>query len=268
MLAKGKVKIRRAGGYGTENIIEDHSGSAIMSQNHRGKYMSDQTTPSPQQTKRRGCFFYGCVTVLVIAVLVGIAGFFAVRYGLNKLTAFVEQYTEAVPMTLPGVQMSSTDYSQLDKRVTAFTDALNAQKAASPLLLTGDEINALIANNSGWKQLKGKLYVTIEGDEIKGQVSLPMDDLAQVPGLSRLKGRYLNGSASLKVSLQNGTLSVTMQSLQVKGQSPPANVMAQLRAQNLAQNIYNDPKGAEMIRKLESIEIKDGNITIKAKARE
>src|SRR5947207_14171326 len=95
-----------------------------------------------------------------------------------------------------------------------------------------------------------------------------MDDLGKMPGLSRLKGRFLNGSASLKISLQNGALFVTMQSLQVKGQSPPENIMAQLRARNLAQNVYNDPKNAETISKLESVDVTDGKITIRSSAKE
>ena len=230
--------------------------------------MSDQATPPPPAVKRRGCFFYGCITVLVVVVLMGIAGFFAVRYGLKQLAAFVAQYTETNPMTLPVVQMSSAESAELNKRVSAFNDALAAQKTTPPLALSGKEINALIADSPAWRQLKGKLYVTVEGDQIKGQVSIPMDDLGKMPGLSRLKGRFLNGSASLKVSLQDGTLFVTMHSLEVKGQSPPENIMAQLRAQNLAQNIYNDPKGAELIRKLESIDVKEGKITLKAKAKE
>ena len=255
--------------FAAENFIEGACRNGILGQNHPRDYMSDQSKPSPQPTKRRGCFFYGCITVLVIVVLVGIAGFFAVRYGLNKFAAFVEQYTETSPMKLPVVQMPTAEYAELDKRVTAFNDALASQKATPPLVLTGDEINALMVNNPAWQQLKGKLYVMIEGDQIKGQVSMPMDDgLAQLPGLSKLKGRFLNGSASLKISLQDGTLFVTMQSLQVKGQSPPENIMAQLRARNLAQNVYNDPKNAETIRKLESIEVKDGKITIKSSAKE
>jgi hypothetical protein len=201
-------------------------------------------------------------------VLVGIVGFFAIRYGLNKLTAFVEQYTETTPMTLPTVQMSTTEYQQLDKRVTAFTDAVNARKGTPPLVLTGDEINALIANNPAWKGLKGKVYVTIEGDQIKGKVSIPMDDLAQAPGLSRLKGRYLNGSAALKVSLANGVLAVTIQSLEAKGQSPSPQVMAQLQTINFAQNSAQDPKTQEMIGRFESLEVKDGKITVKVSAKE
>ena len=235
--------------------------------------MSDQIAPQPvtpasQPAKRRGCFFYGCITVLVLMVLVGIAGFFLIRYGLNKFTAFVEQYTDTKPMLLETVQISSADYQQLDKRVTAFADAVDARKATPPLVLTGDEINALIANNPAWKGLKGKVYVTIEGDQIKGKVSIPMDELAQAPGLSRLKGRYLNGSAGFKVSLANGVLVVTIQSLEAKGQSPSAPIMAQLQAMNFAQNATQDPKTQEMIGRLESIEVKDGKITIKVSAKE
>jgi len=235
--------------------------------------MSDQlapptATPASQPAKRRGCFFYGCITVLVLMLLVGIAGFFAVRYGLNKFNAFVEQYTETTPMTLPIVQMPPTDYQLLDKRATAFADLVKARKASPPLVLTGEEINALIANNPAWKSMKGRVYVTIEGDQIKGKVSIPMDDLAQAPGLSRLKGRYLNGSAAFKVSLANGVVVVTLQSLEAKGQSPPPPIMAQLQTVNFAQNAAQDPKTQEMIGRFESIEVKDGKITIKVSAKE
>jgi hypothetical protein len=235
--------------------------------------MSDPLAPPPatassEPAKRRGCFFYGCITVLVLTVLFGIAAFFAIRYGINKFTAFVEQYTDTTPMTLESVQVSPGEYQQLDKRVTAFADAVNARKATPPLVLTENEINALIANNPAWKGLKGKVYVTIEGDQIKGKVSIPMDELAQAPGLSRLKGRYLNGSAALKVSLANGVLAVTIQSLEAKGQSPPPALMAQLQTINFAQNTAQDPKTQEMIGRFESIEVKDGKITIKVSAKE
>jgi hypothetical protein len=235
--------------------------------------MTDPSAPpavsvSPQPAKRRGCFFYGCITVLVLMVLVGVASFFAVRYGLNKLAAIVEQYTESKPMALPTVPMSPAEYLQLDKRVAAFSDAATARKATPPLVLTGDEINGLIANNPAWKAWKGKVYVKIDGDQIKGTVSIPMDDLAQVPFLSRLKGRYLNGSAAFKVSLTNGVLAVNLASLEAKGQSPSAQLMAQLQSVNFAQNASQDPKTQEMIGRFESIEVKDGQMTIKASAKE
>ncbi|HYT60947.1 MAG TPA: hypothetical protein VEL06_12295 [Haliangiales bacterium] len=232
--------------------------------------MSDPTPPAsaPPPPKRRGCFFYGCITVLVIMVFFGVAGFIAFRYVLNRFIAVAEQYTDTKPMTLPKVELSAADYEQLNKRVTAFGDGLNGPEAVPPLVLSGEEINALIANDPNWKQMKGKAYVTVEGDQIKGQVSVPLAEFAgRVPGLSRLKGRYLNGSAALKVSLSNGQLVVTLRSLEAKGQSPPQQVMTQLQTVNFAQDASQNPKTAELIGKLESIEVKDGEVIIKARTK-
>ena len=231
--------------------------------------MSAQITPPPQPAKRHGCFFYGCITVLILMVLLGVGGFFLVRYTLHRVIALAEQYTETQPMTLPQVQMSTSDYDQLDKRVTEFNDRMKAGKPVPPLILSGDEINALIGKDPAWRNLKGKLYVTIEGDRIKGQISVPLDEFAtRVPGLSRLKGRYLNGEAALKVSLENGPLNVTLQSLEIKGQSPPLPIMTQLQSVNFAQNASQDPRTADVIGKLESITVGDGKLTIKTKAKE
>jgi len=236
--------------------------------------MSDPTTPAPPPAqpaagpppaKGRGCFFYGCITTIVILVVMGIVAFFVARYAINKFVGFAEQYTEAKPTTVPQAQMSSTEHQQLDKRVSAFADALRAQNAPAPLVLTGDEINALIANNPAWKGWKGKVFLAIEGDRIKGRVSIPIDELARFPGLSRLKGRYLNGSAAFKASLADGALFVTLQSVEANGQAPPPTIMAQLQSVNFAQNASNDPKTAETIGKLESIEVKDGAVIIKAR---
>ena len=85
-------------------------------------------------------------------------------------------------------------------------------------------------------------------------------------GLTR--GRYLNGEAELKVSLEDGVLFVTIDSFEINGKRPPEEFMDSFRAQNIVKDIYKDPKTAEEIRKLESIEIKDGKIIIKARDRD
>src|ERR1051326_4876922 len=170
--------------------------------------MSDPTPPVPPPApnspppavaqpvpKKRGCFFYGCVTAVVLFLCMGIAAFLGVRYVLNRVAAVVEKYTEDKPMVLPRDPMSAEDYQGLQKRVGAFQDGLNARKALPALVLTSKEINALIANDPGWKALDGKAYLKIEGDQIRARVSLPLAEIAgRVPGMSRLKERYLNRS--------------------------------------------------------------------------
>jgi hypothetical protein len=81
------------------------------------------------------------------------------------------------------------------------------------------------------------------------------------------KGRYLNGEADLKASFDNGILIVTLDSLEVNGKHLPDEIMNGLRQQNLAKDAYKDPKNAEMLRKVDSMTIKDGKIIIRVRAK-
>jgi len=228
--------------------------------------MSNSSTPPPSARKKRGCFFYGCLTLVILAVLIGVTGFFAVRYALHKVTALIEQYTDPTPAALPQTELPAGDYEKLQARLAEFQEALDGRKEGLPLTLTAAELNALIANHASMKEFKDRLHVAIEGDQVKGQISLPLDRIASIPGLSRLKGRYLNGSTVLKASLENGLLDVHMMSLEVKGRKPPEEVMTQLRSENLAKDIRNRPEVSANLRKLDSLEIQDGLVTLKAKA--
>ena len=220
--------------------------------------MTYEPTPAPETKKRRGCFFYGCLTVVVIFVMVGIMAILAVNY----FKSLINTYTDTSPMALPKVEMPAAEYEALDKRVAAFKESLDKKKDVSPLVLTGDEINALIAGKPDTKQFKDKFHISIEGDKIKGQVSIPLGDT----GIPFTKGRYLNGAAAFKASLQNGVLIVTADSIVVKGKPLPETFMARLRNENLAKDAYRDPKNAETLRKIESIEVKEGKVSIKPRA--
>jgi hypothetical protein len=103
------------------------------------------------------------------------------------------------------------------------------------------------------------VFVRVEGDKLKAQISMPLDKLK----IGMLKGRYLNGEAELKASLRDGILVVTLETLEVNGKRPPENFMEGLRKQNLAKDAYDNPKNAEMIRRFESLEIRDGTIILK-----
>ncbi len=227
--------------------------------------MSDLPPPPPPARKKHGCFFYGCLTLVILAILAGVATFFAVRYVLHKVTALIEQYTDSSAVALPAVTVSAADYETLKARLTEFQDALNGQAEAPPLTLSAADLNALITQDPSMKEWKDRLRVSLESNQVKGQISLPLDQLGAVPGLGRLKGRFLNGSAVLKASLENGLLDVHLMSIEVKGMKPPDEVMAPLREENLAKDLSSRPDFAANLRKLDSLEVKDGVVTLKAK---
>jgi hypothetical protein len=233
-----------------------------MSTNDPEFYQTPKFSPEQYQAppRQRGCFFYGCiiasVLALLMAILVGILAFVAYRWA-NRM---VEEYTATAPEQLPVLEMPAEKRQEVKDRVEAFRKSVQAGTASEPLVLNSDELNALIEDNP---ELKGRIYVKVEGDEVKGRVSIPLD---KVP-LPMFKGRYLNGEADLKASLFDGELIVHLDEFEVNGKKPPPEFMTELRKQNVAKDAAKDKDSAEMLRKLESLEIKDGKIILKVRTK-
>lgn len=211
--------------------------------------------------KGRGCLFYGCLGLVVLFVVGAVGLYFGTRFVLNKAVSI---YTSTSPAALPKVTISDDEFSVLQKRVADFSAVVKNPTNAASLTLSSDEVNALIAKDPGFSAFNNKLHVAIEGNQLKGTVSWPLDEL----GISKLKGRYVNGMAGLKAALVNGQLIVNLDSLAVNGKTLPESVMQGLRAENLAKDLNKDPKKAEFIRKFENFEIKDGKLTLKVKGKD
>jgi len=220
----------------------------------------------PRPKKPRGCLFYGCMTALVLLVVGGVGGFFAIRYALDMVVEVVEPYTEATPMQLPESKMPAAEYQLLERRVDDFRGALAADQQPAPLVLTSDDLNALIANHPAWSMLRGKVHVSLQGDQVEGEIAFPLDDFIEhLPRMARLKGRYLNGTATLRIALVDEILVVALRSLTVKGQSLPPEVLANLRSHNLVDMTRTGSPMGELESEFETIEVADGKLTLEAR---
>lgn len=208
--------------------------------------------PEPPETKQRGCFFYGCLIASIMVVLMLLATavgmFFLYRFA-NKM---VQQYTDVAPITLPASNLNDEEIDKLKERLDDFRKAADEGREVV-LTLNADELNAALPLLDD--DLKDRAALTIEGDDLKGQVSVPFD----FPGMGK---RYFNGSGTFKVSLENGVLLVIIDQAEVKGQPIPENVMEGIRQQNLAKDAYKDTDNAKTLRKIKSIVVKDGKLTI------
>jgi hypothetical protein len=222
-------------------------------------YDSPKFSPEPDELRPRqhGCFFYGCVITSVLIVLLILALAIGAYLAYRAINRTVEEYTSTTPRELPKLQITEEERKNAVERFKEFREAVKEGTATEPLVLTSEDLNALVAEVP---ELKGKVYFTIEEGKIKGQVSMPLSTFVDI-GMTR--GRYLNGEAEFKASLSDGVLVVTLDSIEVNGKRPPEEAMSNFRQQNLAKDIYKDPDNAEMIRRFESIEIKDGKIIIK-----
>lgn len=183
--------------------------------------------------------------------------------GLRHVAKVVLDTIDTKPALIETVETTPAQWQALQQRVAAFGEALQDQKVSQELRLSADDLNALIANQPELKDLKNRLLVIIEGDRIQGKVSLPLETLDP-----KWKGRYLNGVATFKISLEQGNLQVVLDDAELKGKPLPAWLRAGLKKKNLAQNAQNDPKTAQAIQKFESIQIKDGAVILKNKFKE
>lgn len=211
---------------------------------------------------RRGCFFYGCLTGLVLMVLLAVGGLVAVHYAKKAISGLVNQYTDTKPMTLPTVPMSPADAVKLQKRWQAFVEAVRARRPTEPLVLTADEINALIANRPDKQSVKGKFYVSLDDGRVKAELSVPLKEI----GWKVVKDRYLNGSGTFNVSVQDGVLLVTPQAIEVKGKPVPDQYMQGLRHANFAAVLTNQPGTTALVQGLQEIQVKPGRLIVMPKA--
>ena len=205
--------------------------------------------PLPMPPKRGGFPWLmvgcGCLFALaLIIVLLGVAAYV-------MIVSAVDTYSDKAPVQLPVSSATPEEFTAIDSRITAFREAVKQGTPVEPLVLTGEDINAIIANDPDWVELKGRVHVSIDGDKVTGQISIPLDKL-------RMAGRYFNGSASFSVQLRNGILQLHMESVELKGKPAPEQIMAAWRGQNWAEGVNRDPKFQPAIEGLESIEVKDG----------
>jgi hypothetical protein len=203
---------------------------------------------------RRRHPYRGLIVALVLTGIVASGAYVTYR----SLLAGIERYGDTRPDPLPEVALSPGNQKKLHGRMAAFRTALETRRAAATLTLTADEINALLAVAPG---LGGRVWAEIEGDKVRARFSLPLEDL----GFPQLRGRFLNGTSVLNLSVVEGELVVSPEAIEVKSGPLPEAVMARLRKANLARLAFRDPRVAKSLRRLSSVEVRQGTVGIKAR---
>ena len=220
--------------------------------------------PSQNPPRKRGCFFYGCLALLVMMLIAGVLGYVGYRYASNAVNRLVNDYTDTAPAPIEKVELSPSELNELKQRMGTFAQALQSQQSAQELVLTARDINALIATESNLSHLKDRLFVMIDDDRITGKISWPLENI----GPLKLKGRFLNGVAAFNVSLEGTNLNVRIDSIEVKGKPLPPSVLAEFQKQNFAEDIRGDPEAAEALRKFDRIQVQDGAVVLKNRVKQ
>src|SRR5690349_22541266 len=133
---------------------------------------------APPRQKGLGCFARGCLILLVFAIVLAIACVAGVYWGFQRYSAVARGIywlakTHSIaetPAPVPEFTGSDTQIQSVRERWQDFEQKTRAGQAAE-IELTADDVNALIAAN---RNARSKVFVSIEGNQLRIQVSTPL----------------------------------------------------------------------------------------------
>jgi hypothetical protein len=210
------------------------------------------TSAQAAPAKKRGCFFYGCLTVIILLVLGAGAAYFGVKYLYHVA---IDKFTTTSSLSIPPAAATQSDFETTFKRLTEFKTAMDLGKGPETLSLSANDINALLAFSPKANFLKDHAVVDIKGDQAYAKFSVPLDTFG-------MAGRFLNGEGSFKVSLLDGKLHLDPSAVVLNGQSVPAEILSSFSKQDAAVDMFKDPESKNFFAKLKSLKIENNAVIV------
>jgi hypothetical protein len=125
--------------------------------------------------------------------------------------------------------------------------------------MPSDELNHLVANAPEFSDIKDKVRFTIEGNEMKTQLSLPMDDFKKMyPDVPQgmLQGKYINADAVIEFRSSGKSVGAYVKSMTIKNKQVPSKLLSSIQDRNF---LESGPL-ANRFKNIGDIKIQNGNI--------
>ena len=216
---------------------------------------------------KKWLFGCGCGCLGLILIL-SIGGYFAYIKIQEVAATAIAEYTatESVAVAIP--QLSQDQIDQSVEKFSAFQAGLADGTEPVTLVLSGQDINALIQSHPTFKPLADRASVTVEEDRLRSQVSLSLEELdIPIPFIAEaVKGKYFNGIATFSVGMTAGRPALYIEGLEVNDAAIPAEFMSEISKQNFLEDAGKDPEFAKLIEMIEDIRIENGELRIVPKA--
>lgn len=215
--------------------------------------------PPPPQ-KGKGCFAKGCIILLVFAFLLAIACGVGLYWGFRHHSAVMHGVYWATkahvvadsPKEVPVYEAPQAEIQVVKERWVNFKDTIQQQGSAE-IELTANDLNSLIQSN---RRLRGNVFVSIEGDRIHVQTSVPLQEYA------RQKGYYLNADIFIEYPGAHSLDDPPLKGIVINGRALPSDV---LTWQYNSQPLRNYLRQFQLNNSLGSVEIRDGKIILRSR---
>ena len=215
---------------------------------------------APPRRKGLGCFGRGCLIVLVFAIVLAIACFAGMYWGLHRHSAlFYGSYWLAktrslaeAPTTVPAFSGSDQQMQRAREGWQDFEQKTRAGQSAE-IQLSADDINALIATSD---DLRGKVFASIEGNRLRLQASLPIGGILGRPGY------YFNGDITLEFKGAQSLDNPQLDRIVVNGEQVPRDLLNwKYRSRRLRDYLAD----FQATHNIGTIEVRDGKVILRSR---
>ena len=215
---------------------------------------------APPKRKGLGCFARGCLILVVFAIVLAIACFAGVYWGLHRYSAlFYGGYWLAKTRSIAEAPVSVPEFSASDQQIQTalerWQDFEQKIRAAQPveIELTADDINSLIAKN---REARGKVLVSIEGNQLRLQMSVPFGELLGWPGY------YFNGDITLEFKGAQSLDNPQLDRIVVNGEQVPRDLLNWKYRSRRLRDYLTDFQATHNIG---TIEVRDGKVILRSR---
>jgi len=212
---------------------------------------------APPRRKGLGCLARGCLILLVFAIVLAIACFAGMYWGLHRHSAlFYGSYWLAktrsiaeAPAPVPEFSASDQQIQRVRERWQDFEQKTRAGQPAE-IELSADDINALIATS---EDVRRKVFASIDGNQLRLQVSLPIGGVLGRPGY------YFNGDVVIELKGAESLDSPQFSRITINGEQAPTDFLNwKYRSRQLREYLAEQRNAYDV----GTIEIRDGKVIL------
>jgi hypothetical protein len=215
---------------------------------------------APPRRKGLGCFARGCLILLVFAIVLAIACFAGMYWGLHRHSAlFYGSYWLAktrsiaeAPTSVPEFNASDQQIQRVQERWQDFEQKTRAGQPAE-IELSADDINALIATSD---DVRGKVFVSIDGNQLGLEVSLPIGAVLGKPGY------YFNGDVIIELNGAQALDNPQINRITINGEQVPSDFLNwKYRSRQLREYLAEQRNAYDV----GTIEVREGKVILRSR---
>jgi hypothetical protein len=200
---------------------------------------------------------------LIFAIVLAIAGFAGLYWGLHRNSAlFYGSYWLAktrslaqAPTPVPVFNASDQQLQLVQERWQDFEQKARAGQAAE-IELSADDINALIATT---EDARGKVFVSIDGIQLRLQASVPIGEFLGRPGY------YFNGDVIIELEGAQSLDGPRFGRITINGEQVPTDFLKwKYRYRQLREYLADQGNAYD----IGMIEVRDGKVILRSRSGE